>query len=42
MEEINKVIVEAPIKMGDIVIENILNTGVNVIATRDIKNKKLP
>ena len=42
MEEINKVIVEAPIKMGDIVIENILNTGVNVIATRDIENKKLP
>ena len=39
MEEMNKIVVEAPVKMGDIIIENILNTGVNVIASRDIERK---
>ncbi|MEZ0535710.1 DUF1667 domain-containing protein [Caldicellulosiruptoraceae bacterium PP1] len=28
----------APIKAGDIVIENILNTGANIVATRSINN----
>ncbi|MHA1293520.1 MAG: DUF1667 domain-containing protein [Promethearchaeota archaeon] len=32
-------IVEAPIKMGDILIENILNLGANIIASRDLINK---
>ena len=36
MEEIRKVTVQAPVKAGDVVIENILGTGVNVIATRNI------
>ena len=36
MKEINKVTMSAPVKMGDIVIENILNTGVNIIATRSM------
>ena len=38
MDIINKVEVNAPIKMGDIVIENILNLGVNIVATRSIKS----
>ncbi|MBN2260628.1 MAG: DUF1667 domain-containing protein [Clostridiales bacterium] len=36
MTIINRVAVEAPVKMGDIIIQNILNTGVNIIATRDM------
>lgn len=39
MDEINHISVYAPIKMGDIIIENILDTGVNVVATRDMPSK---
>ncbi|MGH4139713.1 DUF1667 domain-containing protein [Clostridium sp.] len=31
------VIIKAPVHIGDIVLENVLNTGVNIIATKDIK-----
>lgn len=34
MELINKVEVKAPIKVGQVIIKNILNTGVNVVASR--------
>jgi CxxC motif-containing protein len=40
MTEIAKVELEAPIKLGDIVIENILDTGVNIVTTREILKKK--
>ncbi|MBD7915954.1 DUF1667 domain-containing protein [Clostridium sp. Sa3CUN1] len=36
IEELNKITVKSPIKMGDVIIENILDTGVDVIATRDL------
>lgn len=36
MKEINNVVAEAPIKMGDIIIENVLDTGVDVVASRSI------
>ncbi len=36
MNEINKVVVISPIKTGDIILENILNTKINVVATRDM------
>lgn len=36
MELINKVSLQAPIKMGDVVIPNILNTGSDIIATRNM------
>lgn len=36
MEEINKVTLEAPVHIGDIVIENVAGTGVPVVATCDI------
>ncbi len=33
---VNQTICQAPIKMGDIVIENIFDTGINVIASRNM------
>lgn len=36
MKELSKVKLKAPVKCGQIVFEDILGTGVNVIATRDI------
>ncbi|WP_066507113.1 DUF1667 domain-containing protein [Abyssisolibacter fermentans] len=36
MEEINKVVVNAPISVGDVIIENILNTGINLVASRSM------
>lgn len=36
MELINKTTIKAPINIGDILIENILNTGSNIIATKNI------
>lgn len=36
MEVINKVNVQVPIHIGDVVVENILNTGINIVATKDI------
>ncbi len=32
-------IVKAPIKMGDVLIENILDTDVNIVASRDLEAK---
>lgn len=36
LKELKKVEIEAPVKVGDIVVENILDTGVNIVATKDI------
>lgn len=36
MKIINDITVFAPIKLGDIIIKNILNTGVDVISTRSM------
>ena len=36
MEMINKTVVKEPVKIGDILIENILDTGSNIIATKNI------
>lgn len=40
MEEIGKVEVEAPIRLGDVMIENILGTGADIVATRDLAKKE--
>lgn len=32
--------VQAPVNIGDIIIENILDTDVNIVATKEIKTKK--
>lgn len=37
MQEINKVSVMPPVKVGDILIENILETGVNIVATKSVR-----
>ena len=36
MALIRGLVVNAPIRMGDIVLENLLNTGINLIASMDI------
>lgn len=38
MQEIRGVCVEAPVREGDVIIENVLGLGVNVMATRDVEN----
>jgi CxxC motif-containing protein len=39
MNLLAKIEVEAPIKIGDPIVQNIFDTGVNVIATKNIKTK---
>lgn len=39
MEVINKVVLEAPIKMGDVVITNLLDTGIDVLTSRSMAVK---
>ena len=34
MKEIDKIIVNAPVKVGDIIVENILDTGVNIVSAK--------
>jgi len=36
MNEINKVTVTAPVKIGDVVLKNILNTGADIVATNEV------
>ncbi len=36
MNEINKIKLTAPVKMGDIIIENVRGTEVNILATRSL------
>lgn len=36
MEVIAEVEVEAPVKLGDVIVEDILGTGVDIVATRDL------
>ncbi len=37
MDAINKASAEAPVKMGDVIIPNVLGTGVDVVATRTME-----
>ena len=36
MDEINRAKAKCPVKIGDIIIENVANTGVNVVATKNM------
>ncbi|SHH36668.1 DUF1667 domain-containing protein [Tepidibacter thalassicus] len=36
MEFLDEVKISAPVKVGDIVVENVLNTGVNIVASRNM------
>ncbi len=40
MQEINKTSVFAPVKMGDVIIKNVLNTGIDIIASRSMAEAK--
>ena len=37
LEELKKVTVEAPINIGDVIIKNVLNTGVDIVATKNVE-----
>lgn len=37
MKELNNIRISIPVKSGDIIIKNILNTGIDIIATSEIK-----
>lgn len=37
VKELSKVVITAPIKKGDIIFKNILNTGVNIVSSRDME-----
>ncbi len=37
MEEIEKITVKAPIKIGDVIIKDVLGTGVDIVATKNIE-----
>ncbi|MDD3938226.1 MAG: DUF1667 domain-containing protein [Bacilli bacterium] len=37
MRELDKVMVEAPIHIGDVIVHNICETGVDVVATKNIE-----
>lgn len=39
MEEINKVEVKAPVHIKDVLIKDVLNTGADVIATKEVESK---
>ena len=39
MAEINKAAVEAPVKIGDVIIKNICSTGANIVATANMEHK---
>ncbi len=36
MKEINAVLVKAPVKIGDVIIENVCGTGVNIVAAANM------
>lgn len=36
MKEINKIRVDAPVKIGDVLLKDICGTGVDIIATKDV------
>ncbi len=40
MKLINNVTVSAPVKVGDVIIENILDTGTNVVASKSVERVK--
>lgn len=39
LKELKSITVNAPIKIGDILIKNILNTNIDIISTRDVEMK---
>ena len=40
LNELKKVTVKAPVKIGDVIIKNVLNTNVDIIASRNVGVRK--
>jgi len=40
MEIINRVRVSAPVNIGDVIVKDILGTGINIVSTRNIKKER--
>lgn len=38
MKEINKITISSPVEMNQVIIENVLGLGVNIISTRKVEN----
>lgn len=36
-DELDSLVIQAPVKVNDVVVENILDSGINIIASRSIK-----
>lgn len=41
MEEITRTTVQAPVHIGDVIISNVADTGVNIIATKNVEKKAI-
>jgi CxxC motif-containing protein len=41
IKELKNIVIEAPVHIGDVIYEDILNTGINIVATRNIKKQLL-
>ncbi|KYH34842.1 hypothetical protein CLTEP_11570 [Clostridium tepidiprofundi DSM 19306] len=37
VDELKDVAVKAPVKIGEIIVENVANTGVNIVATKNVE-----
>ncbi len=40
MRSLRDIEVEAPVNAGDVIVENVLGLGINIIATRSVRKKK--
>jgi CxxC motif-containing protein len=41
LKEIKRTAVNAPVKSGQPIIKNVANTGINIVATKTVKNNKI-
>lgn len=39
VKQLKGICVDAPVKMGDVILENVADTGVNIIATKNVARK---
>lgn len=39
MKQINSVVLTAPVKLGDVIIKNVLGTGIDVVACRNVDGR---
>ena len=39
LEEVKKTTIKAPVKLGDVVIQNVLDTNIDILATKTVKKR---